>query len=147
MQVPAAAALNTIPTDWHDRITTRSLWRPDGIPRNTASGSPLTGSDRSLSSTREERIIRTQGSLSDTDGKLRVGPQVPSEAAAGPVEEAEAESMQEVSRETGKFTQLPAPINFPLISVGSSALTQRRLGGEKEGETEGGFLLAELKGP
>lgn len=78
------------------------------------------------------------------DGKRRVDPQVPSEAAADPVEEAEAESMQEVSWETGEFTQLPAIINFPLISVGPSVLTQRRLNREKKrggrrGETEISF--------
>lgn len=69
------------------------------------------------------------------DGKLKVGPQVPTETeAVGPVEETEAEATREVSRETGKFTQLPATINFPLISVGSSVLIQRRLEGKKERE-------------
>lgn len=79
------------------------------------------------------------------DGKRKVGLQVPSEAAAGPVEEAEAESMQEVSWETGEFTQLPTIINFPLISVGPSVLTQRRLNTEKQrggrrGRDRGFFL-------
>lgn len=47
------------------------------------------------------------------------------------MEEAEAESTQEVSWETGKFTQLPAAINFPLISVEHSVLTQRGLERER----------------
>ncbi|KYQ49560.1 hypothetical protein ALC60_11344 [Trachymyrmex zeteki] len=42
--------------------------------------------------------LKTQYFLSDTDGKRKVGPQVPSETATGPVEEAEAESTQEVRR-------------------------------------------------
>ncbi|KYN14672.1 hypothetical protein ALC57_13086 [Trachymyrmex cornetzi] len=47
--------------------------------------------------------------LSDTDGKRKVGPQVPSETI-GPVEEAEMESTQEVSWETGR--RLPTLIAF-----------------------------------
>lgn len=91
-----------------------------------------------LSFTCEKKKVRTQSFLSGTGGKLKVGPQVPSEAAAavGPVEEAETESTQEVSWETGKFTQLPAIINLPLISVGSSVLPRRRLERERKGEAE-----------
>lgn len=81
-----------------------------------------------------KKILGRNVFLSGTDGKRKVGHRVRSEAAAGPVEEAEAESTQEASWETGKFTQLPAAINFPLISVERSVLTQRGLERERKRE-------------
>ncbi|KYN30673.1 hypothetical protein ALC56_15020 [Trachymyrmex septentrionalis] len=82
-RIPAAAVLSTVPADLHDRIiiTTGFLQRPDGIP-------PIT----------------SVNPLIDTDGKRKVGLQVPSETAIDPVEEAEAESTQEVSWETASET-------------------------------------------
>ncbi|KYM82311.1 hypothetical protein ALC53_07314 [Atta colombica] len=83
LQVPVAAVLNTVPVDWHDRIiiTTGFLQRLDGIPPNIASVNPLI----------------------DTDGKRKVGSQVPSETVISP-EEAETEFTQEVSWETASET-------------------------------------------
>jgi len=95
-----------------------------------------------------EKNFRTQSFLSGTNGKRKVGPQVPSEAV-GSVEEAEVESTQEVSWETGKFTQLPATINIPLISVGSSVLTRTRLERERKRErflfSQNEISLCEMK--
>ncbi|EFN60668.1 hypothetical protein EAG_14886 [Camponotus floridanus] len=80
-RIPAAAAADTVPANLQDRIiiTTRFLWRSDIILLN----------------------ITSEILLTDSDGRRKVGPQVPPEVAVDPEEEkAEAEPTREVSRET-----------------------------------------------
>lgn len=51
--------------------------------------------------------FRTRNFLSDSDGRRKVGPRLPSEAVDPEEEKAGVEPTQEVSRETGEFSQLP----------------------------------------
>lgn len=122
LQVPVAAAADTVPANLHDRITitttitTRSLRRSDVISLNTASEILSTGSNVLMVSLfYVHQNFRTRSFLPDTDGRHKVGPQ---EVAVDPEEEeAEAESMQEVNRETGTFSPLSLTVNLSLISA------------------------------